>query len=411
MNNSDVANVTHLNYAKEITILFTGFIAATYGFGVYLFATVLPDMRASLGFSFNEAGIVMGAAQIGFLIAALCSGFLARKLGAERMIVGSVAVCCGCLFLVALSSNLLAIGLLLFVLGVTAATVWVPMVEVAQREIPKEHQAKALGLMSSGTAYGVFFNSLAVPWVLPYFGWRGAWALPSVVTSLLLLWAFARLRMPATKQSQAISGLPTNLYENTTSAQVLKQPITYVILAMMFLAGIACMPTQNYLISFMRDDLGHSLQEASLAWSSIGLVGMIGGFVMGTIADRFSIYKSLFTTLVLLTASIAAFLARVDLLLLYAASAMFGLAFNALFGLMPALVSSRFKGANATKIFGLGNVMLGLGSMTGNYMGGLTRELTDSFQLIHGLSFVSTILLIVLTALAARRPLSVGDPH
>ena len=29
----------------EIIILFTAFIAATYGFGIYLFASLIPEMR------------------------------------------------------------------------------------------------------------------------------------------------------------------------------------------------------------------------------------------------------------------------------------------------------------------------------------------------------------------------------
>ena len=74
----------------EITVLFTSFIAATYGFGVYLFSTVLPDMKAELHFSYTEAGGFISLAQVGFLMAALTSSFLTHKIGAKRLILFSM---------------------------------------------------------------------------------------------------------------------------------------------------------------------------------------------------------------------------------------------------------------------------------------------------------------------------------
>jgi predicted MFS family arabinose efflux permease len=69
---------------------------------------------------------------------------------------------------------------------------------------------------------------------------------------------------------------------------------------------------------------------------------------------------------------------------------------------MPALVSANFKDKSATLVFGLGNVMLGLGSMTGNFLGGVTKDLTSSFQLIHCISLGATMLLLLLTWLSAQ---------
>jgi predicted MFS family arabinose efflux permease len=294
----------------ELTIMFTAFIAATYGFGVYLFATILPDMRSTLSFTYSNAGLMIGLAQLGFLLAALFSGFLSEKVGAGRLIVGSVAICCAGLFAIGLAANTMIVGILLFILGIVAATVWVPMVEVVQSAVPKRHEAKALGLISSGTAYGIFFNSLTIPSILPAHGWRAIWFLTASATLILLLWALLRFRNSGTSNHKR----EAYDLDGTSPLKILSglmfQPITITILAMMFLAGIACMPTQNYLISFIRDDLGYSLAEASRAWSAIGLIGMIGGFVMGSVADRLSIHKSLFITFLLLAVSIATFIAK-----------------------------------------------------------------------------------------------------
>jgi predicted MFS family arabinose efflux permease len=54
-------------------------------------------------------------------------------------------------------------------------------------------------------------------------------------------------------------------------------------------------------------------------------------------------------------------------------------------------------------IFGMGNVMLGLGAMTGNFLGGVLKDESGSFQQIYIVALVSAAALIVL-AIFLRRP-------
>ncbi len=125
----------------EITVLFTASIAATYGFGIYLFAALMPDIRAALGFDYAAVGVITASVQAGFLVFALLSGLLVPVLGARRAILGSTLLCAACLLVMPMVSSTLA-----------------------------------LGLMSSGTAYGVFLNG----WVclLPNTPPAPRWGLP-----------------------------------------------------------------------------------------------------------------------------------------------------------------------------------------------------------------------------------------
>ena len=59
-----------------VVVLLTGLVAATYGFGIYLFAQLVPDMQASLGFSFAYVGTITAAGQLGFLLCALLAAWL-----------------------------------------------------------------------------------------------------------------------------------------------------------------------------------------------------------------------------------------------------------------------------------------------------------------------------------------------
>lgn len=80
-----------------ITVVFTSFISVTYGFGVYLFAALMPEMRATLTFDYAFAGAVAGYAQIGYLSSSLAIGFLAPLIGPARTVAGSMVICTICL--------------------------------------------------------------------------------------------------------------------------------------------------------------------------------------------------------------------------------------------------------------------------------------------------------------------------
>ncbi len=390
----------------EITILFTSFIAATYGFGVYLFSTILPDMRAELHFSYTEAGGFISLAQVGFLVAALTSSVLTHKMGAQRLILLSMLTSCLSLLGLIFVSERWHIAVLLTTAGAAAAAVWVPMVAVAQELIPIKHQGKAIGLISSGTAYGVFVNGLAVPILLPEYGWRAVWVFAAILACTFFIWGWARLskhedsRNTNNPDSSATPIEQSN--ERISIGQLFRQPTILMILVMMFLNGIACMPAQNYLMSYLRDDLGYDLAIAGRAWSAIGLFGMAGGFVMGALADKIGVKKSLTLTYLLLSVATALFLHHGSAYEVYLGAAIFGLAFNAIFGLVPAYVSLNFPKSSATLIFGLATVLLGVGSMIGNFYGGVIHDAFNSFSAVFLISTITALLLASFSFLLGR---------
>jgi MFS family permease len=135
----------------------------------------------------------------------------------------------------------------------------------------------------------------------------------------------------------------------------------------------------------------------------IGFIGMFGGFLMGILADKITVKKALVLAYLLLGVSFAAFADHRSLVVIYLGAALFGLAFNAIFGLIPAYVSLAYPTKATALIFGMGNVMLGLGAMTGNFLGGVLKDESGSFQQIYIVALVSAAALIVL-AIFLRRP-------
>lgn len=347
-----------------LTLILTGFIATTYGFGVYLFPAVMPDMVAALSLSYAQAGGIIGLAQIGFMLSALASGFLTHKIGAIRLVLLSGLTTALCLFLVPFVSGSGVLTLLMFILGASSASVWVPMVAIAKQLIPVSHQGKALGLMSSGTAYGVFVNGLTIPVLMPLYGWKSIWFFVAFLTGLLLLFAWFRFSGICLNSNP----LASHEHQARTSVEFKKffQLKILIIPLMMFLGGLACMPTQNFLVSFVRDELDYGVAAAANIWTTIGFIGMFGGFAMGILADRITVGRALSFSFALLALSILAFLRHGSIIEVYFGAACFGLAFNAIFGLIPAYVSLTYPVKMTVTVFGMGNIMLGLGATGSN---------------------------------------------
>jgi len=375
--------------------LFTSFIASTYGFGIYLFPAIAPEMIKDIRFTYAEMGITTGFVQAGFLFFALVSGLLTNKVGAFRIIKTSVLLCTLSLLGMIWANNFLVISLLLILMGGCAASVWVPMVEVCQKYISPIHQGRALGLMSSGTSYGVFTNSILISFFLNDLGWRFIWIATFIIVALIYLCAFfifrAIERHEAEVDSQSTSAQATSI-PFLEKIRNLPRKTTAIIMLMMFLNGLSCMPFQTYLSSLLVGEHGLNIEQSASAWRLIGFVGMFGGFLIGWVADRITVRWTLLIVYLLLGQSTAILLyAEITPVSIYASSALFGLSFYAIFGLVPAYISHVYKNNTAAIVFAFGNIALGLGGILGNTAGSWIKQATNTFEGLYLIKLFAAI--------------------
>jgi predicted MFS family arabinose efflux permease len=383
-----------------IVVLLTSLVAATYGFGIYLFAQLVPDMQASLGFDFSYVGSITASAQLGFLLCALLAVWLTPIIGGGRMIVASGAVCALALLLIPLSNNILIIGALLTLLAGTAATVFVPMVDVITRVTAYRYRGLAMGLVSSGTSYGVAINSLLVPLYAAQGEWRSVWwwvGLLTVAMTLLVLVVFKKGGLLSPNVPLAVTPMAVELAVPRRRSALIK-PWVLLIWSMNFLIGFATFPFQTYLSSYLRTELGFDVQFSAQVWAVIGLVGMFAGLAVGWISDRIGLRAAMLLVYGCVVAASLIFATHPSGHWPLIAAGLFSTAFYPIFGLIPAYVSKlASSGAMAVSIFGVANVMQGSGGMLGNYGAGLLANHSGSFAGVYATISGVGVLLIVLT--------------
>jgi len=391
-------------FTPTLTVLFTAFIAVTYGFGIYLFPVIMADMRDTLGFTYEQAGIATAGGQIGFLLAALVTSPLSNRYGGGWVVLASIGICAAGLFALYQVPDIWLAAVWLTITGGTAASAYIPMVEICQRYIDSRHRGKVLGLISSGTSYGVFINGLIVPVALASGGWRQAWLYVAlgttvlVVLSAIFLFATGLLRRPgadASARSQTASGGSRQAWIHRAMASINSQVL--LIWALMFINGFACLSFQSYFASYLREELGFSATFSSSLWTLIGFVGMGGGLAMGALADWLTLRVSMGLSYIFIASASLLLLNPIDPALLYVAAITFALGFYAIFGLVPAYISQVTDTRRSTVVFGVGNILLGVGAMIGNYVGGFLRTATGTFEWTYILVIVGMVGAIVTT--------------
>jgi MFS family permease len=393
------------------TLLLSAVIGATYGFGVYLFPVVLPEMKRAIGFDYMQAGFIAGARQLANVAVALLSGFAAARFGAARVVLIATLLSCAGLGCLAFANQVWVMGGVLIALNACAAATWVPMMVLIAPLIDERHQAKAIGVISGGTNYGILLNGLIVPALLSSWGWRSVWLVSALLTGALsatLFSVFARLDLLKTglaprrhtqRQQDAASG-----------RQMLTRPYLLVY-AIALLCGFAGVPFITYFSAYSHDDLHLGVAITAHAWALVGLVGAVSGLALGVIGDmsnghapvsqpqRDGMRTALVSAGVLLFCASLIAASHPNSYALVVAAIAFGFSFFPIFGLLHAYVGKTSPPALAAIVCGICEAAFGIGGATGNILGGLCKTASGSFLPIYWFATAASIMLVGLTLL------------
>lgn len=364
--------------AYVITVLFTAVIATTYAFGVYLLPLLIPDMRRSLGFTYAEIGLITGARQVAFLLTSLVSAAAVLRFGAGAVIVASTILCGTALCGMGVVGSVSALGGLLVVLNACAASAWIPMVSLVAKVVSYRHQGKTIGLIASGTNYGLCLNGVAAPLLLAAFGWRAVWFTAGGFTLVLsgFLWralARASLLGGATSRPARLAGHWHFAFQRRYGT----------VLGIAFLGGLVGVPSANYLSAYLREDLRLSAGVAGDCWLAMGLAGALGGVLFGSVGDKAGLRVALAAAASLLAASAMVIAGGSTPAPLVFATGLFGGAFFSMFGLLPAYIGKTADACLIPAICGLVECSLGAGGAVGSFLGGLSPQLLGSFRPLY----------------------------
>lgn len=360
-------------FKLAVVVLCTSIIVATFGFGLYLFSALANDMRLEIGFSYSTIGVMAGMAQLGFLAGAILCGAAVPRLGEAVVVITAGAVASGALILMSQVEHTWLTGALLFVLAMMAALAWTPMVALIGQYIPPGHQAKSMGLIGSGTSYGIFINGLLLPLLLEEYGWRAVWLV--VGCSSLLAVMLAGLVLLTGNAGRADKKMPT-LREQWPALKAAKP---WSLLAGVFLAGVGFIAFMNFIPVYALDQRQLALATTGNLLMIIGSVGMFAGVICGALGDHFGVRHVVIGMALALFFAAMIVALELPVIALYVAVGMFGCAYVGYFALIPAYIGKHYSSDLVTSLFAGANLAMAIGAMVGNFLGGWSRDLSGSF--------------------------------
>lgn len=162
-------------------------------FDAMLYALVLAHVMRDLGMTKATAGLLSTLMLLASGIGGVMFGFLADRIGRKRALMLSILTYSVCSFLSGLSTTVLMLAIVRFILGLGMGGEWNTGATLVAETWPDELRAKAIAIVQSSWAIGYALAALVAGIVLRYASWRAVFFV-GILPALVTLWI--RNRVP-----------------------------------------------------------------------------------------------------------------------------------------------------------------------------------------------------------------------
>lgn len=378
------------------------------GFARLAYGVILPSMRADLGLSYQQAGILSTVTALCYVCFVLAGGLAAARWGARASILfGMLTVTVGFVGL-AFAANFWLVMFLMGVLGFGTAFAFAPMVALLATWFP-EKRGLVIGCMTSGVGLGVLVSGVLVPALLSAFGengWRVSWGVFAgaalFVASMIALF----VRNPPRATSSATGSLPADekwlIYRNP---RVLIVATTYGII------GLGYIIQTVFMVSFMVET-GHSGATAGRFMAMMGLMSIAAGPLWGWVSDFWGRGNALAMCIFMVIAAMALPLIEQTLPYFFFHFLVMGASINGLFAMIQTSATDQVAPRYIPIAFSFATLFFAIGQFLGPAIAGWLIETTGGFTAAFSFTFLVLSVGFGLTLLIRRFPkeLAVAEP-
>ena len=265
--------------------------AVSLGVTRFAYGLLLPTMRADLGWSYTLAGAMNTANALGYLLGALVTPWLMRRLGAASLLLWGALLASVFMGLSGFFTGAAPLLVQRLLAGVASAFVFIAGGLLAARlgTLQPGRAGFLIGLYYGGTGLGIAVSALLVPAVLeaahgrPH-GWAWAWwALAAVClgATALLRWPVSRLHKDA--QSTA-KGRTDAAHSASGNPAFHWRPLGFA-LAGYTLFGVGYIGYMTFVIALLREQ-GVGAGAVTLFYTLLGLAVVASSRIWAGLLDR-----------------------------------------------------------------------------------------------------------------------------
>jgi len=393
-------------------IVIAGFLLNFAGIGIIMnsMGVFYKPVVESMGFTRGGFALYFTIAALSMMVMAPIMGKLLEKYNI-RLVMGICTVMMSVSF--ALFSQCRTLGqfyALSVFLGIGSAGSHIIPVSMMVTNWFHARRGLAMGIVFAATGIGgLIFNPFS-NWLILNYGWETAYlALGVIIGAATIPPALFIVRArPSDMKLAPYGGVEGAKAEaggsapGLTASEAFKTAEFWLLAMMILFIAIANMGVLHHIVPYLTD-IGYSSTSAANLMSLHMTMLVVGKLVLGYLADRLGLVKSLVYCLVALAVSIG---------LLYGAGSLWiAIAFNVLFGVaisvrtvLPPLMTSACLGQkHFAVIYGFLNISTTLGSAVGVPLSGYIHDMTKSYHIAFALYIILGVFAGALGVIALRR--------
>lgn len=308
----------------EVDALGLSMAATALGLSRFGYGVLLPAMRADLGWSFAEAGLLDTANAVGYLIGALASSALLARFAAATVLRSCAATVCLCLLGSAAVGSLGPLLLLRGIAGAAGSALFVAGGLLAARLAASTSRGGlVLGVYYAGVGPGILLTATLAPAVLADAGrWPLGWlALGVLVGGCAIVAGRAAARVPLAQADTPVTGARP-------------APLGWVLTAFI-LFGIGYVPFATFAVQLWHQT-DPSPGFAAALWALVAVAATASGWVWRGLLARPDV--ALVVLLALVAAAVVLPIVSATIPALAASAILFGLGFLSVTAAVTALI-------------------------------------------------------------------------
>lgn len=386
-----------------LAFIFTACNATTHGFSVFLYSALLPEIRQVFALSYSQAAFIAALLQLFYMGASIVSGIAAAWISPRNMVRLTILLSPALMALAVATPWVAPFALCLALVSACAVSNWNAIAALASEVIPSSHRSRVLGLASSGAAFAICLNGVLIA-TLQGISLTGFWLICAALTlivTLLTFWVLAPLAADTRPRPTRAPSLRSVLRQWLRLC--LEQPIAlHILLLSAFIGGISG-PFLNFLSAFVSERLGATAHTTGSLWTLIGVGGVLGGLLLGSLADRWGALRVMIASISAFGVAMLGLLWQPSMTLTWLAAGLFALFYFPVWGLMAAYLSTRLTPVQSLQVVSLSMVGYGLGSATANWLCGWLLQASQQFALVHLWIVFWVLASLLLLGLMAQR--------
>jgi predicted MFS family arabinose efflux permease len=335
--------------------------ASALGLARFAYGLLLPAMRDDLGWSLGEAGAMSAANGLGYLLGALVTGVVVRRLGVAAAFRWSMVLTATALAATALSGDFVALLAARTVAGVTGAVVFVTGGVIASRLAAHTGSSAPIGIYFAGTGLGIVLAGATVPALGVQ--WRIAWIGLGVAAALaaLLSWTAARTDGDA----------PAATVGRARMRPLWRPALAYLLFAAGYITYITFLSA--YLV-----ERNAPVGQVVLTWTVLGLAVVLAPALWSGPVTSWPGGTVLAASLAVLGAGAALALVADAPLVVLASAAVFGATFMSVPAAVTSLIRSATAPADWTATLAAFTTLFAVGQTVGPWIAGILADLTST---------------------------------